>query len=564
MNAERDIIDPEKESYSDLLNEARVIRAEAACCQFHRRRKEGIFTPWDGERAFQPLDDARYARQEGSLLILAHTPPTPKRFAALCGTLTRGLRAATEPPVDLNLHGSHWLPACLELLGQDPLENDSNTWRTSLSIHESHFMATTFSRSIAAFIRYAESARQVSGGVNPETNGTLVSAISTAFSDAPLVLDDADALVSFANNLIVRVSESENLRLDNRCLHPLLNACKHHRIAAEYAAMRCDDQKDRVKIEMSNLGLEFDPTYICQENDIRMRLCYQALAERYTKYINTKNIEEKRALLTFNQKHNDWLDYYCFEFGTPVESLLKMSTYPSADAENVRKNLKQLADLVLVITCSVYKDSDKSTEAQRMILEWNRLRSVFATRTVGKLMPSYREQIEFCSNLHEFFNTFAVAVGTICMNAPIKALSAGSKAGASVESATEAAEDAKKSAGLKGTSKWAGKGKIRSCIEVAENCDRIIVNGHPYKITGYEAWVRINRLLDPFSKRDKKPVPFTSEDRTHFHRGDGLTFVDTCLDRYKIGRAYATARIKPSLVPSFQIADEKSGLAAQR
>lgn len=123
----------------------------------------------------------------------------------------------------------------------------------------------------------------------------------------------------------------------------------------------------------------------------------------------------------------------------------------------------------------------------------------------------------------------------------------------------------KKKAVRRGTSPFAGKGKIRGCIEVSAKCDAITVNGRLYdKITGYEVWERINKLLIPFSKCDETPVQFTSADRLHFHRGKAKQFLDNCVEPIKEGRKIVKACIKPSLVPVYQREDEESGEAAKK
>lgn len=123
----------------------------------------------------------------------------------------------------------------------------------------------------------------------------------------------------------------------------------------------------------------------------------------------------------------------------------------------------------------------------------------------------------------------------------------------------------KKKTVQRGTSPFAGKGKIRGCIEVSAKCDAITVNGRLYdKITGYEVWERINRLLKPFSECDETPVPFTAKDRLQFHRGKAKQFLDNCVEPIKEGRKIVRSRIKPSLVPAYQREDEASGEAAKK
>lgn len=117
----------------------------------------------------------------------------------------------------------------------------------------------------------------------------------------------------------------------------------------------------------------------------------------------------------------------------------------------------------------------------------------------------------------------------------------------------------------RGTSPFAGKGKIRDCIEVPAECNAITVNGRVYdRITGFEVWKRINRLLKPFSECNETPVPFTAKDRLQFHRGKAKQFLNNCVDPIKDGRKFIKALIKPSLVPAYQREDEESGEAAKK
>lgn len=543
--------DGKKETYQSIASELVSARAEYTKGRLIQAFQSWKIMPWDGSEPFRELDEKRYARQERSLLILSHMPPSPKRFAALCGTLTRGLRAAYEPPVDKELARRHWLSACLELLGQDPLVSDLNGWKTSLTIHDAQMMAQFFSRSIGAMFRWADAFRQAATRDEAATRGGLVAAIYATFAEGHAFVEDGEALCTVSSDLIIRENESGHLRLDNRNIYALLNQCAHFHVAAEYAKMRCEDKEARRNVAVGNLGLEFDPVYLCQENNGRMALCLKALHDRYFAYIDTKDIDRKKALFTFDARNNDWLDYYCYEYGTPAEMLLPAAKLDDADLKILSDNFKRLADVTLVICCAVHKDAQGSPEAEQMVLEWNRLRNRFAARCVGKPMPSYAEQIAFTADLAEFFNTFENAVQTICTNAS-----------GAARNSPPAPPPTKKNAkhGLRGTSKWKGK-TIRNCISISAACDVITVNGTDYRITGYEAWVRINRLLKPFAARSLKFVPFTAEDREHFHRGDGFKFIDECVFRRKIGRAYALARIRKAVVSKQQLIDEQAGLA---
>lgn len=361
---------------------------------------------------FKYLDPERYNEVERLVAANTRMSPSITRYRALCGILSRGFKAAYMPPVDMDLASRNWLPACLEMMTANPLLSPGNDWKTTLTIPDAQLVVPAFVKAVTNMIRWADAVKQTEPLADIDEWGGLVAAIYRTFIIGHEVFDDGEWKAKFTDKMILRENGSGNLNIDDRNICSILSVCEVQNAVGKYMESQIP-KESFVEVDCGNTALEFDHDFICQMTDGVLRICHEEMVERIKMHDGTENLAERRAALSFTSGKNTWFDYYAKEYCAPAKWHLTMSHDKGIEEADLPTNFGIIDNNSRYMCQLLVDDTGGSELAMQVKEEWEDICAIFATRCLGKTMPSFSEQTSFCIKLSAFMENFAKAADSI-------------------------------------------------------------------------------------------------------------------------------------------------------
>ncbi len=398
---------------TDLKNELALATVNAMIKAVRRVRESGEGATLDPNLPpFANLDPERYDYVEKLVAANAHMMPSVTRFHALCNILSRGFKLAYETPVDIDLAKRNWLSACLEMMTENPLLNPRNDWKITLTIPDAQLLAAAFAKAVGNMIKWADSVRQTEPLADIDEWGGLIAAIYKTFIAGHEVFHDNEWKAELTDKAILRQNDNGNMQIDDRNIRSILAACEVHNAVASYKTIQLPPDK-LTEVNCGNAGIEFDHAYVCQIIDAALRICHQDMVERITMHDGTDNLAERRAALSFTSGKNTWFDYYVKEYCAPAKWHLSKCRDPEVEEADLPTNFGILDKMSQLMCQFLVNDTGGSELAMQVSEEWEDIHAIFATRCLGKAMPSFAEQVAFCTKLSVFMEHFAKAADSI-------------------------------------------------------------------------------------------------------------------------------------------------------
>lgn len=398
---------------TDLKNQLALATVNAMIKAVRRVRESGKGATLDPNLPpFANLDPERYDYVEKLVAANAHMMPSVTRFHALCNILSRGFKLAYETPVDIDLAKRNWLSACLEMMTENPLLNPHNDWKITLTIPDAQLLAAAFAKAVGNMIKWADSVRQTEPLADLDNWGGLIAVIYKTFIAGHEVFHDNEWKAELTDKALLRQNDNGNMQIDDRNIRSILAACEVHHAVASYKAIQLPPDK-LTEVNCGNAGIEFDHAYVCQIIDAALRICHQDMVERITMHNGTDNLAERRAALSFTSGKNTWFDYYVKEYCAPAKWHLSKCRDPEVEEADLPTNFGILDKISQLMCQFLVNDTGGSELAMQVSEEWEDIHAIFATRCLGKAMPSFAEQVAFCTKLSVFMEHFAKAADSI-------------------------------------------------------------------------------------------------------------------------------------------------------
>ena len=398
---------------TDLKNQLALATVNAMIKAVRRVRESGKGATLDPNLPpFANLDPERYDYVEKLVAANAHMMPSVTRFHALCNILSRGFKLAYETPVDIDLAKRNWLSACLEMMTENPLLNPHNDWKITLTIPDAQLLAAAFAKAVGNMIKWADSVRQTEPLADLDNWGGLIAVIYKTFIAGHEVFHDNEWKAELTDKALLRQNDNGNMQIDDRNIRSILAACEVHHAVASYKAIQLPPDK-LTEVNCGNAGIEFDHAYVCQIIDAALRICHQDMVERITMHNGTDNLAERRAALSFTSGKNTWFDYYVKEYCAPAKWHLSKCRDPEVEEADLPTNFGILDKISQLMCQFLVNDTGGSELAMQVSEEWEDIHAIFVTRCLGKAMPSFAEQVAFCTKLSVFMEHFAKAADSI-------------------------------------------------------------------------------------------------------------------------------------------------------
>lgn len=398
---------------TDLKNELALATVNAMIKAVRRVHERGEGMTLDPNLPpFANLDPERYDYVEKLVAANTYMMPSVTRFHALCNILSEGFKLAYETPVDIDLAKRNWLPACLEMMTENPLLNPHNDWKITLTIPDAQFLAAAFAKAVGNMIKWADSVRQTEPLADIANWGGLVAAIYKTFIEGHEVFHDNEWKAELTDKALLRQNDNGNMHIDDRNIRAILAACEVHHAVASYKAIQLPPDK-LTEVDCGNAGIDFDHAYACQIIDSALRICHQDMVERITMHDGTSNLAERREALSFPSGKNTWFDYYVKEYCTPAKWHLTRCKATEIDEANLPTNFSIIDNNSRYMCQLLVEDTGGSELARQVGEEWEDIHAIFETRCLGKAMPSFAEQVAFSSKLSVFMDHFAKAADSI-------------------------------------------------------------------------------------------------------------------------------------------------------
>ena len=205
-----------------------------------RKRAEGhTIEEYDGHVPIRYADPEKYRLREEIVVADSHMMPSVTRFVALCHTLGSGFRAATAAPLDTKLGDRKWLSACLELMAEDVLKVPENDWKTTLTIYDAQNMTRAFSAAVGDIINWAVAVKETEPLADYDMFSPLVTAIFNRIIIGHQVVQSGKVYVKVEEDLLVRLSQTNNLVQNKDNILALQRACTAENALADYRTMKC-------------------------------------------------------------------------------------------------------------------------------------------------------------------------------------------------------------------------------------------------------------------------------------------------------------------------------------
>lgn len=502
-------------------------------------RENGRGYKLDSNQAvFKPLDPARYKEVEELVSANSRIVPSVTRFRALCGILSLGFKCAYNPPIDFDLAKRNWLAACLEMMRENPLVSPLNDWKITLTIPDTQLIMQGFSKAIGNMIKWADAVRQTEPLADLEEWGGLVEAIYRTFVFGREVVEDGQAMVKITDEVLLRQNHNGNLNVDDRNINSILSVCESLEALAKYKSMQPPSQKI-IEIDIANCGIEFNHEYVCTLADGALRTCHQDLKERLITHEDTDDVSIRKAVLSFTSGQSKWFDYYVKEYCNPSLWHLNKASSEEVNEFDLPVNFEIMDKFSKAMCELLIEDTNGSKASLKLLEEWNEIRGIFATRCIGRSLPTFSEQKDFCFKLTKFMQHYydvasligcrddasieETAPGLITLEKVYELLSAQSDILGGLEDKISLIAQQRgvqennklNQHRTKGVCPYRGN-EVHPKIEVYPG-ERVIVCNKAYYFTGGAQWKIVTRFLTSIKNGDNNevehfPVPFTTKD----------------------------------------------------
>ena len=473
---------------------------------------------------FKCCDPERYAEVEQLVSANTRMVPSVVRYTALCGILSKGFKCAYTPPVDFDLAMRHWLPACLEMMCENPLLSPTNDWKSTLTIPDTQVIMDGFSKAIGEMIKWADIVRQSEPLADLDEWGGLVEAIYQTFVMGREVVENGSPMARITDEVLFRTNSRGNLIIDDRNIISILSVCENCGSTEKYKSMQPPIEKVN-EIDFANCAFEFKHEYICQLSDGALRVCHQELADRVIAHDNTDEMSVKRALLSFTSGLNTWFDYYVKEYCNPSLWHLKRVNSKEIEECDLPTNFKIMDELSSHMCNLLVEDTNRSKASLRLLTEWEEIKALFSIRGIAGPLPTFPEQKNFFAKISAFMRHYYEVASSIGCLPEHDEDEKGNEANNTAEAREfpDAADKIDSKAEdliparmrTKGVSPYKGQ-EVHSRISIEPGKCVVVCNKY-YSFTAGGQWVIINRFLKSIkdgedNTKNHYPVKFTTSD----------------------------------------------------
>ena len=359
------------------------------------------------------FDGERYKGQECTIAMDVHMVPGLVRFQSLCQALASGFKAASRPPVDVDLAKRNWIAACLALMSESVLKSPKNDWKVSLTEFERQLTLPFVAKVIEDMMLWVVAFESEVHPLDPDDGGGLYASIYNAIIHPyGSMTDERGFSINLDGDIFFKTTVRGNLVVNDGTFSSLLAGCEARDAVGKYRERLCPTEC-RGELLKGNLGADFDHNWRCSNSNQFMRLAQDYLQKRLRAYLDAQDDIARRTALTLGSYVNPWRNYYLCEYCTPTPYHLERCNKDIVDVNIMEDGFQHLNELSANVCNMVIVGSDGSDDAIAMRNAWLEIRALFKQRGLDGAEPPYAKQQKFATLIDAFMEKFDAAVATM-------------------------------------------------------------------------------------------------------------------------------------------------------